>query len=132
MRKRGFALGPVFDNVTDNFVADDLSGFESGKVSGIIAGDYGLEAVGSVGAGRLAVVIAYGAKNEDALEIDAGCLTQESEGLHGAGVFHGGNHVVPFSAGVVARPGVGPLIQFGAVPEGAQRERVATGDEWRL
>src|SRR5260370_27270413 len=118
MRKRGFALGPVLDNVADNFVADDLSGFESGKVSGIIAGDHGLEALGSVGAGRLAIVIAYGAKNEDALKIDAAGLAQESEGLHSAGVFHGCNHVVPSSARVIACPGVGPLIQFGAVPEG--------------
>ena len=79
MRKRDFADGPVFDDIADDFVTDDLGGFQGGKVGGVIAGDQGLEAVGGGGAGGLAVEIADGAKDKDALEVDAAGLAQKSE-----------------------------------------------------
>jgi hypothetical protein len=71
MWKRGLAFGPVLDDVADDFVADDLSGFERREIGRVIAGDHGLQAVGGGSAGWLAVVIAYGAEDEDSLEIDA-------------------------------------------------------------
>src|SRR5438477_12922006 len=132
MRERGFALGQVFDNVADNFVADDLSCFESGKVSGVIAGDESFQAVGDGGARRLAIAIAHGAQDEDALKVDAAALAQESKSLHDAGVFHGCNHVISFYGGVVASPSVGLFVHLGVVPKSARRKRVATSDERRL
>src|SRR5438270_4650162 len=81
MRERGFALGPVFDNVADNFVADDISRFEGGKVSGVIAGNQSFQAVGDGSAGRLAIVIAHGAQDEDALKVDTAALAQERKSL---------------------------------------------------
>ena len=119
-------------NVADNFVADDISRFESGKVSGVIAGDQSFQAVGDGGAGRLAIVVAYCAQNQEALKVDAAGLAQERKSLHDAGVFHGCNHVVPVSSCVVARPSVGPFVHLGAVPKSAGRKRVATSDERRL
>ena len=112
VRNGGFAIGPMLDDISHDFVADDLSGFQSRKVGGIIAGNHGLETVGCTCAGRLSVVIADRAKHQNALEIDAIGLAKEREGLYGAGVLHGGDHVIPFAAGVVAGPGVGPLIHF--------------------
>ena len=74
MRKRGFAIGPMFDNIPHHFIAGGLSRFQSRKVSRVVAGHHGLQAIGNVGAGRLAVVIANRAKDKHALEIDAAGL----------------------------------------------------------
>ena len=71
----GLAFGPVLDDVADDFVGDDLSGFEGRKIRRVIAGDHRSEAVGGGGAGWLTVIVAYRAENEDALEIDAAGLT---------------------------------------------------------
>ena len=79
----------MFDNLPHHLIAEDLSRFQSRKVSRVVAGYHRLQAVSNDRARRLAVVIAYRAQHQYALEIHATGLTQEGERLHRAGVFHG-------------------------------------------
>src|ERR1700736_2040081 len=99
----------MLNYVPHHFVADRRSRFQGRHVSRVVAGSHRLEAVRGSSAGRLAVVVAYGAKNQYALQIHTPSLTQEGKSLQRARVFHARNHVISMAAGIVASPGIRPL-----------------------
>ena len=52
--------------------------------------------------------------------------------MHRPRVFHRGGHEVAVAVGEIARPGIGPLVHFRPVPEGAGGKRLPSSHEGRL
>src|ERR1700730_18317687 len=105
---------------------------KAGIISRVIAGTHLLETFSCGDARRFTIVVTDGAQHQNTSEIHAVGLTQESEGLQRARIFHGCDYVITLAGCVVASPSVGPLIHLRAVPERTCRQDIASRYERRL
>ncbi len=126
----GFAgFRPVGNEVVDYEVAYAVGVFEGGDVGGVFGDLGGGEALGGGEVVGLLVVVAGGAEDEDAVEVDFSGFGEPGEGLEGSGVFHAADGVGSVAVSLVGEPVVGPLVHELAVPVGAGGEVVGAEDE---
>ncbi|CAI9003461.1 hypothetical protein EMIT0373P_60611 [Pseudomonas chlororaphis] len=82
-------------------------------------------------AGWLHGVVTGGTQYQHAVQVHLRRFAQETEGLQGSGVLHGGGHELSFAVGPVLDPVTGPVVEPLAVPERRGGEVVAFHDPGR-
>ena len=95
-------VAPAHDQLMHHGVAHGVRGLQRRQVAGVLADALRGQALGCGHAARLAVVVAHGAQDEHAAEIDTSGVGQEFERLQGSGVLHGRGCKLTFAAGKVS------------------------------